>query len=988
MRFTSLGMSRRMAIAVATGLGLNAAAHAADSTGYITWSISGSTAMRNFTVGVPGSSAGGLSLLETPLNLTLSNGTYSGGGNGLQLAPSTWSSANLAGSTGPGVRVEWHEAGSVEGVLELANDQIGYVGGASGVPIVDPFTPRNASSGNPIWVNRNKLTTSAGAASNSFGTIGTSSYNTYTNYSATGTNLQGGQNRVQMAISDVVPVQGFSKTSGNTPAAGTPVYALRPGDTGYGKGNNALSTSSNLAALGNAGARQQLVDDSALNMSTDKVNPQTGANYSTGAWNNGGVNNLVSQTVAVTATVFAANPGTGLTQVNKTDAQWLQTTGRLKNGVDFNMTERDTNSGTRNVAALNTGVDPSWAVGENDGGNGYATDGVAQSAIGGAMKFSGKTAGGGLLRPTVQNNRMAVGVLGMSDAIGSVKNNSSTTPLRALAYSNTTDSQSGNYVQPNTATITDGSYVIWQKEQYVTVRTPDANYGNTDSIKGDATGDIAKLRNNVIQSVQANFPNQASFNDPADQLIANSFLLPQFMLVDKATDGGATSDVSGQVVNGQTHTQWRNAAINPANGVTANFDTTAGANVTAGVGAQYGVTSTTTLASGAVNVPITAQDSSGNATSAAAAPKGNYLYGNFNQNGVRDFSAVKAAAAAQAALYTAGGAAAEDVNNTAFSNSTKIAGVAAALASMNAGTGASKGDLVVLGDYNGDGKFDGKDLYSMAHGAAVSDASGTGFTNGTLTATAATFGAALPNAVLRKNAALDYMQANTTAQQKLEASANTVSDPNGANAFNKFDVNRDGLVTRADAQLVDHFVGNDYRNLNQQLTAIVADNGTVLDGKDINGNSITESPRLISLVDVELNDTGDITNTADANGNSDFKLIRQALGSSLLDGDSDFNGSVNSTDLSLLLNHYNQAGQWSTGDYDFNGLVNSTDLSLLLNKYNQTASSPAFDVVALRLPADVYWMLKNDGINVVPEPTSLALIAGVGLLATRRRRGC
>src|SRR5581483_11439447 len=100
------------------------------------------------------------------------------------------------------------------------------------------------------------------------------------------------------------------------------------------------------------------------------------------------------------------------------------------------------------------------------------------------------------------------------DAIGASKNNANSAPLRALAYSNTTDDQAGNYVQPTTATVTDGSYVIWQKEQYVTVRTPDANYANDESIKGDTTGDIAKLRDNVLQSVQANFPNQASFNDP------------------------------------------------------------------------------------------------------------------------------------------------------------------------------------------------------------------------------------------------------------------------------------------------------------------------------------------------------------------------------------------------------------------------------------------------------------------------------------------
>lgn len=202
-----------------------------------------------------------------------------------------------------------------------------------------------------------------------------------------------------------------------------------------------------LAGLGSPGVRQQLVDATSLNMSTDKIDPQTGVNYGTGAWNSGTINNLTTKTVAVTATVFAANPGTGLTNLNKTNAQWLQTTGRLANGVDFNMTERDANSGTRNTAALNTGVDPSWAVGEDDGGNGYGAGsaGTLECAIGATMHFSGKTAGGGLLRPTVQNNRMAVGVLGMSDAIGATKNNANADPLRAgvFEYRRWSDRQSG-----------------------------------------------------------------------------------------------------------------------------------------------------------------------------------------------------------------------------------------------------------------------------------------------------------------------------------------------------------------------------------------------------------------------------------------------------------------------------------------------------------------------------------------------------------------
>src|SRR3954451_23466425 len=97
-------------------IGFAGQSRANDNTGMVTWSISGSTAMRNFTVGVPGSSTGGLTLPEpgAPV-LSLSNGTYSGGNTGLQLAPSTFTGNALGANMGSGVRVEWHEAGSVEG---------------------------------------------------------------------------------------------------------------------------------------------------------------------------------------------------------------------------------------------------------------------------------------------------------------------------------------------------------------------------------------------------------------------------------------------------------------------------------------------------------------------------------------------------------------------------------------------------------------------------------------------------------------------------------------------------------------------------------------------------------------------------------------------------------------------------------------------------------------------------------------------------------
>jgi hypothetical protein len=974
---------------------------AGDSPNMVTWSISGSTAMRNFTI------SEGMTTLEADSpTLTLSNGTYVPGTNGIELAPSSFTGAAIAGTfgasaSGAGVRIEWHEQGSVEGVLEMVNDQVGYDGDINGIPLIDPVT-RNPSGGNPIRLNRNSFVTTGTIGGF---TINGSGYNTYdaAQYNfTTGQNLQGGQNRVQMAISDVRAVQAFSKTLGATPAPNTPVWGLRPGETGYGKGNPLL-TSSVLSGLGVANSRQQFVDDDAMNMKTTRIDPSTGTFYTAGVWNTAGIDNLVSKTVAITATVMAANPGTGLTQLNKTDAQWLQAAGRLQNGADFNVSQRDVGSGTRNVFALNTGIDPTWAVGENDDGNGNAGNPIGtaneQASIGSKLRFSGKTAGGGQLRPAIANNRMGLGPLGMSDAIGNVKNNSSSNPLRALAYADSVD-DSGTFVQATASTITDGTYVIWQQEQFVTVRTPDANYASDNSIKGDPNGDIAKLRNNVLDSVNATFPNQSSINTPADQLLNKSFILPQMMLVSKPTDGAASSDVSGIVVNGKTHAQWRNDFLGDPN-LPGNFNTAAPTSVTSGNGSKYGVvTGTTSLAPGnSGDVAITAQDISGNSTGAAAAPKGNYLFGNFNQTGVRDYSAVMAGQVADAKLFAAGesilagsGTNATNVNAATISNgtqtlhnNTKLSGLSSALSSMNAGNGATKGDLIVMGDYNGDGFFDGKDLYQMARGAAIADDNSSTI----LTATAANFGEKLRSGKLRKNAALDAMQAATAplgtddglnaarAFQRKSASPSLTNDPTGANAFNKYDVNRDGLVNRIDASIVDHFIGSNYTNLNDQVNAAIATNGTLYDGRDANGFPLAETPKSISLVDVELNDTGGI------GYNSDFAMIRGTVGAGLLGGDANFDGIVDISDLYTLAIHWkSSATRWSDADFNADGVVNAADLGQLSLNW-QAGSGSLGPSLSLGSALSMLGLPSS-----VPEPGSIGLLMiGAGMLIRRRREG-
>jgi len=514
---------RILAAASAASLALVSSALAGTTGTDVTISASGSTALKNWLVANTQTFTEVQPVVTDPTNANnpvLAPGTLSIGGNTYpnlgaypltanggssywasnsqaigatgktyQLAPQTFPGANASATNGASdaVRFEYHESGSVEGILELTNDQLYTNSDAglvqpSGLPTsiayVQANVDRNPDSGNAVWVNYNQIGASGTTAGAAWDRTAGASVNGYTlgnmyasgigqgngwtsgsasnptpNFSLAGVNASNGQNAVQFALSDAVPQQVFANDYGNTSNTFTPVggfattstgvtkaaYNSNPLDQGYGTGNTKLSTGS----LGTAGSRTVYQSASVLDMPANAINPRTGAAFGVGAWNNatdGGLGNLNSQLGAITATLFVANPGTGLTQVNRTDADFLQIASRFQNGAGFNMTTRDVNSGTRDVAALNTGVDPSYASGKNDDGNGNYTNGVNnnvfdQRSIGPALRFSNKTAGGAQLRPTVQDNRMAVGTLSINDA-NSVAYNTGTvdSPIRALSY--------------------------------------------------------------------------------------------------------------------------------------------------------------------------------------------------------------------------------------------------------------------------------------------------------------------------------------------------------------------------------------------------------------------------------------------------------------------------------------------------------------------------------------------------------------------------
>jgi hypothetical protein len=1033
------------ALAILAGVGSTAPAQHQQGDA-VTLSWSGATFMRSFTT------SRGITLLTPGTSITLNAGpggvpvTFdapSGGTTNVQLAAQDLNGVitpysvpgpnNAATANYYAIRFEWHEQGSIEGMNEMINDQVGLVSTVVGVQ-------RNASAGNPSWVNSNGFGVNGANVvpqPPTFSTVtinghnlSTSNYNTNfggnyddTNPARPGRNVQGGQNRVQLAVSDVNSVQGLTGPSG------TPAYFRVPGNAGYGKGNPNLPVgAAGIQGLGNAGVRHEFNVPDIVNMPTSAVDPTTGNNYSAGPWNTAGNSNLDNNIVAVGGLAYVANSGTGLERINRTDGVWLQSSGRLQNGADFNSVSRDAYSGTVNSATNNMGLDTSWATGENDDGNTGADNlnALAETRVG-SMKFSGKTSGSSAMRPTIQNGRMTFGHLSSSDAIPAAKQSNSR-PMRVLMYRDDADdfaNGSNNllpadlrnnqaYADPITGSdgsldivngftrltarsIVEGSYESRTNQTYITVKAPNLAFaGDTPAqwaartdlqtgIKGDNSGnDVADMRANILQSV-ANFP-APSVANPADQLLQLSFMLPQLAKFSKDIDGLNRDFVNPNYNAGLSNTFLGSPLANA-------FNADSPETVTTGTNSNYG------------------NNNVGNGAGTPAGGNirinnGNWLFGDFDQRatnhaagvsgkGVRDFSDLTVAQQAQAALETSG--LGNDWNAGSSSNTT-VAGLPAALNTgtgqwSNAGNGTTptKGDLIVLGDFNSDGKFDGKDLYRMARGTSLATSIGTA----TLGGDGLAFADSVRRGVLRKNAALDLMNSTATPTQKVQASSNVANDPTGALAFDKVDVNRDGLLDLKDAKLVDFYCGKFYTNLDHSLAATQG-----LDGDSpLYTQSLTMKP--IDLVDVELNDTGKIDTF-------DFGVIRPRLSAVLKDGDTDFNGVIDGDDYARIDFAFNVQGQpgfeycWSNGDFDSNATIDGDDYFLIDNAFNTQrpgAGSLPFGGVQdgwthdqivgyhINIFGQEYIETYNSLLSAVPEPASAtALLAATGALMGGRRR--
>lgn len=97
-------------------------------------------------------------------------------------------------------------------------------------------------------------------------------------------------------------------------------------------------------------------------------------------------------------------------------------------------------------------------------------------------------------------------------------------------------------------------------------------------------------------------------------------------------------------------------------------------------------------------------------------------------------------------------------------------------------------------------------------------------------------------------------------------------------------------------------------------------------------------------------------------------------------GDTNFDGTVNFTDLLMLAQHYGQPGQWIDGNFNGDAVVNFADLLSLAQNYGSTLPTAELASFSPAFQSDV-----ERAFSSVPEPAAVALILA-SMLAIRRRR--
>ncbi len=735
-----LGMSAVAAIGAAALATISSSIYAGQEWGV---STSGATALGSFTRGnsnanAPVTGTYSRSTVAVGIDFTLGTKNYNANTALLNYA-GIWDPAVPQGtepsSTDDRFHYSYRESGSVQGVLDVA-DSNGLLTTSSG-----PTRPGDPASSLFLWKNGarfNSVSTgySSGTIPNTISATPNNGQVNGRNYKPDGTaeTTQNGQDFVRIGWSDVKFQQAFSVgTSGGS-------HNKTPTQTGYGLGNG------NIGGTNFQRMRASEVIIGGIDASTTR---------------------LRNEDVAVIPFNLVASPGTGLAQVTKEEGKWLQATGRLSNGANFNSVTREYGSGTRNQGDNNLGLDASWGGGERDrrsknaspitgfkdaNGNpvtinlgdemkpelsitGSTITDNNEHRVGPQLRFSDKISGSSGVRATVVAGRMGVGILSGGDSRDTNNGNalvgaetSGGVPLRPLKirWSNNT---ADPFTQATAANISSGAYQMWSSAQAVTVApyaNPTANDTGANAYKpingdvNDQTG--TTITNNSVTTV-------GSQTGQHNIGVHRKFLNNITQSVNSFSTTGTSFTPADFIINGgfmlpQTVAVSKNFDGDTSYGVNPSYNAALAASLNGVGGASYnqtnwanpsntngGITNGDTTS--AVKYRIYASANNANSTTANKTidiTTRTNLAGDFNGDSVRDYSDTAALALAYASpmKYVNTLAAADpdgfNYNGVAVQTRTAIDGSKPILTQTTNGAAVSITDgLLVLSDFNSNG---------------------------------------------------------------------------------------------------------------------------------------------------------------------------------------------------------------------------------------------------------------------------------------------
>ncbi len=423
-------------------------------------------------------------------------------------------------------------------------------------------------------------------------------------------------------------------------------------------------------------------------------------------------NTIFDSQLAFAPIAMITSFGTGVRQMDQTEVNHFFATGRMFNGENLVAVTREIGSGTRNGFNNTAGTDPSFGVGDNVGGVAPQGGTTGNTNIVGNEYAPSNKIGSGDVETTIRNSRLG---MGYSGAERFTVANSARYDLVAVRCSIAGGTA---YTRPTLNNILDnvpgGNPALWSiggpailatvgdpRNQAMIGGTP----GNTNPRM--ANTEAAAFVNNITRSIE-NFisvpgtpqtfgmpgewaatllilnPARKYINDPANptQLIVNPGynaslspgLLGPFSVLDDAqfqNFGTGSPNLAGQSPS-------RKSGV----GITYSDGVTNGANYINQAGASIGYNTTLTTR--------------------------NRIAGDFNGDGLRDLN--DASEMLKAFRQRNGGP----------------AWAAPAFTGPTPGSGTAGSDAVIeiLGDFNGDGNFDAKDVRYWADGLAIDPGTG------------------------------------------------------------------------------------------------------------------------------------------------------------------------------------------------------------------------------------------------------------------------